>query len=337
MPRFIIALVLLLALAPRTQAQEAPTPQPRLRELVTVTDELVRISDLVSNAGGAAAIAVFRAPDLGQTGTVPVARIAEVLRRHDMTGFDDGGLSEVTFTRLSRAISATDIRDRIAEVFAGKYGLGGASNLSVTLDRDVRTLHVEATATAELAVTRLSFDPRTGRFDVGFDVPESALARRLPLRFTGTVAETTEAAVLTRPLARGDVIRASDVVAERRPRAQVGAEGIDLKQAIGLSARQALRAGQPLRSSDLVKPLVIQRNEPVTIQFEMPGISLTVRGKALEAGAVGDLIGVLNIQSNRPLQATIAGPGRVTVAAAVPRVAAAVASSSEQPAPPSAE
>ena len=30
---------------------------------------------------------------------------------------------------------------------------------------------------------------------------------------------------------------------------------------------------------------------------------LTVRGKALEAGAVGDVVGVLNIQSNRPVQA----------------------------------
>ena len=47
----------------------------------------------------------------------------------------------------------------------------------------------------------------------------------------------------------------------------------------------------------------MQRNETVTINYEVPGIMLTVRGKALEAGADGDVISVLNIQSNRTVQA----------------------------------
>jgi len=45
-----------------------------------------------------------------------------------------------------------------------------------------------------------------------------------------------------------------------------------------------------------------------------------VRGKAVEGGAVGDVIGVLNIQSNRTVQATVIGPGRVTISAAGPLV-----------------
>jgi flagella basal body P-ring formation protein FlgA len=56
----------------------------------------------------------------------------------------------------------------------------------------------------------------------------------------------------------------------------------------------------------------------VTIYYQVPGIMLTVRGKATEAGAVGDVVGVLNIQSNRTVQATVIGPGRVTIAAAGP-------------------
>ena len=42
--------------------------------------EVVRIGDLVENAGAAANIAIFRAPDLGETGSVPVARVIEALR-----------------------------------------------------------------------------------------------------------------------------------------------------------------------------------------------------------------------------------------------------------------
>ena len=73
-----------------------------------------------------------------------------------------------------------------------------------------------------------------------------------------------------------------------------------------------------------MKPELVQRNETVTIIYEVPGIVLTMRGKALEAGAEGDIINVLNVQSKRTIQATVTGPGRVTVsrrhaAAASPR------------------
>jgi flagella basal body P-ring formation protein FlgA len=87
---------------------------------------------------------------------------------------------------------------------------------------------------------------------------------------------------------------------------------------IGLSTRRALRAGTVLRPADLVKLDVVNRNEAVTISYDVPGISLTLRGKAIEAGGVGDVINVLNIQSNRTVQATITGPGRVTIAAVTP-------------------
>ena len=98
-----------------------------------------------------------------------------------------------------------------------------------------------------------------------------------------------------------------------------------------MAAKVALRTGQALRTADLIKPQIVQRNETVTITYEVPGIMLTVRGKALEAGAVGDVVSVLNIQSNRTVQATVTGPGRVTIAAAGPLIAAAAASATDDP------
>ena len=45
------------------------------------------------NAGAAAPIAVFRAPDLGHTGIVPVDRVADAIKSHHFS-FDTGGLSD---------------------------------------------------------------------------------------------------------------------------------------------------------------------------------------------------------------------------------------------------
>jgi flagella basal body P-ring formation protein FlgA len=86
-----------------------------------------------------------------------------------------------------------------------------------------------------------------------------------------------------------------------------------------------------LRQSDLQKPEMVARNENVTITYEVPGIILTMRGQALEAGTQGDLISVLNVQSKKPIHATIIGPGRVSVAATTPRLAA----NTNPPPPPS--
>ena len=71
-----------------------------------------------------------------------------------------------------------------------------------------------------------------------------------------------------------------------------------------------------------MKPEIVQRNETVTITYEVPGIILSIRGQAQDAGARGDVINVLNTQSKRIVQATIIAPGRVSVASASPRLAA---------------
>ncbi len=62
-----------------------------------------------------------------------------------------------------------------------------------------------------------------------------------------------------------------------------------------------------------MKPPVVLRNETVTLIYQVPGITLTVRGKAAEGGAEGDVISVLNEQSKRTLQGVVTGPGRVIV------------------------
>jgi len=257
------------------------------------------------------------------------------LRPYDLTGLDTGGLNEVVVTRLSRAMTAKDITDRIARALSGQYGLGDAQNLAVILDRDVRILHVEPTVGGDIVVSRMNVDPRTGRFDIALELPGSTLSRRAGLRFTGTVTETVEAAMLTRSLRIGEIIKASDVTMGRRPKTELRGEGMGPDQVIGIAAKIALRNGQALRTDDLIKPQIVQRNEAVTIYYEVPGIMLTVRGKAVEGGAMGDVVGVLNIQSNRTVQATVIGPGRVTIAAAGPLIASAAASASNDQDSPS--
>ncbi len=307
-----------------------PSPQvqgenrgPALKPMATVASEIVRIGDLIENAGVVADVAIFRAPDLGQTGSVSASRVIDAVRPHHIIGLDTRGLAEVVVTRASRSITSKDVEARIVRALAGQYGLADAKSLTVTFDNEMRTLQIEAGVSAELRIARLAFEPRTGRFDVSFELPGSAVARKLALRFTGSLTETFEAAVPTRQIAQGEVLKASDFTVARRPKLEFASNLVmNAEQASGFSARRALRAGQVVHQSDLTRPEIVARNETVTITYEVPGIVLTMRGQALESGAQGDLINVLNGQSKKTLQATITAPGRVSVGAPTPRLAA---------------
>jgi flagella basal body P-ring formation protein FlgA len=283
---------------------------PTLKSAVTIVGDIVRIGDLVENAGAAANVPIFRAPDLGQTGRVAVERVIAAVLPHEISDIETRGATQVVVTRASTAIAPTEIEARITRALAGRQRSTAANNLTLTFDTEARTVYVEPGT--DLRLARVAFDPRSGRFDVVFERPGS----RAPLRYTGTYAETFEAAVLARPLAAGEVVRAADITIARRPKTEFHANIITTaEQAIGMAARRAMRPGDMLRQTDLAKAEVIARNESVTITYQVPGITLTMRGKALESGAQGDSISVLNVQSKRSIQATVAGPGHVMVSA----------------------
>ena len=114
-------------------------------------------------------------------------------------------------------------------------------------------------------------------------------------------------------------LKSSDVVVERRPKAEVGADAAARDRAIGMQARRQLRAGQAIKTADLVKPDLVQRDQNVTLIYEAPGIYLTMRGKALENGTEGDVVNVMNLQSKRTLSGTVTGRGQVSITPVPPR------------------
>src|SRR5262245_40183834 len=86
-----------------------PPATPSLKRDVIVSGDLVRIGDLIDNAGASARVPVFRAPDLGQTGMVSAARVIEAVRPHGFPIVETRGVSEVAVTRASRLIDVKEI------------------------------------------------------------------------------------------------------------------------------------------------------------------------------------------------------------------------------------
>ncbi len=147
----ILVLALTLRSVGSSPHRRAQNAAPALRANVTVSTDIVRIGDLVENAGAVADVADLRSPDLGTRGAVPTERVVEAIRPYQLIDIDTRGLSEVVVTRASRAITMQEISGRIAKSLEGRYGLGDARNITIEFDRDARTLNVEPNVTERLA------------------------------------------------------------------------------------------------------------------------------------------------------------------------------------------
>jgi flagella basal body P-ring formation protein FlgA len=321
----LLATALLAAFTATASAQDRvdTITAPVLRASVTVTGDVVRIGDVIDNAGTAAQIAIYRAPDVGTTGSLPTAQVLTALRAHQVIGVDTRELREISVTRLARTIESKDIEAQVARALEHKGGLGDAANLSLTFDRDVTDLRLDASYSGTMQPVSSRFEPRSGRFDVSFEIGNDANSAPVKLRFTGIAIETVEAAVLTRNVERTEILKSSDVITERRPKAEIGGgDAAARDRAIGMQARKQLRAGQALKVADLAKPDLVARDEVVTLIYETAGLYLTIRGKALDNGTEGDVVNVVNLQSKRTVTGVVIGRGQVAISVATPRLSA---------------
>src|SRR5580698_9136128 len=185
--RSILATALLLAATSVARAQENDDTiaSPVLRAQVTVESDIVRIGDLIDNAGTAAQVAIYRSPDLGTTGTLPTTQVISALQAHQVIGVNTRDIKLVTVTRLARTIDSREIESQVAHAIEHRGGLGDAANLSLTFDRDVQDVRLDAWNNGELQAISARYEPRSGRFDVSFEIGNDINGTRAKLRFTG--------------------------------------------------------------------------------------------------------------------------------------------------------
>jgi flagella basal body P-ring formation protein FlgA len=126
--------------------------------------------------------------------------------------------------------------------------------------------------------------------------------------------EDVQVAVLAHPIEKGTRLDRSDFESEARaPAAARGALSAD--DASGMEAARNLTAGNIVRRSDLMKPQLVRRGEPVTIRIVSGVLVITASGRALNGGGQGEMVRVVTNATNRTLDGTIEGSGTVRIAA----------------------
>jgi flagellar basal body P-ring formation protein FlgA len=124
---------------------------------------------------------------------------------------------------------------------------------------------------------------------------------------------TLSVPVLDHAVAKGDLLVAGDFVSQDMPLVQARAAP-RMKEIVGMEAARPLAAGTLVRTSDLIRPQLVRRGEPVTIALRDGGLSITTAGRALGSGAAGDFVRIVSLSTNRTLDGVVESTGIVRVA-----------------------
>ena len=123
-----------------------------------------------------------------------------------------------------------------------------------------------------------------------------------------------ESPVLSRSVAKGEILGAPDFSTAPLP-ASAARSALSPSEAAGREALRPLRAGQAVRAADVAAPRVIRRGQAVTILFTSGALSINAAGRALSDAAVGEPVRVINLSSNRTLDAVADAAGRARLTA----------------------
>ncbi len=133
---------------------------------------------------------------------------------------------------------------------------------------------------------------------------------RLFLMLIFAVPAQAETVTATRTIRANAIITDTDVVLS----AVAVPNGYQrLADVVGQEARVVLYPGRPVLLDDIGPPALITRNQIVQVHFRGNGLEIVTEGRALERGAIGDLLRIMNLSSRATLFGQVQKDGTILV------------------------
>lgn len=129
-----------------------------------------------------------------------------------------------------------------------------------------------------------------------------------------TVSAFESVVVASQPIARGDIISSANARLEKRELSVLDpGTFFSLQDAKGRVAKTTIQPGQPLTSRRLEMPTLVERNQLVSVETRVGGLTIRGQAKALADGVAGDVIMLQNIVSNQKFNGVVRPDGVVEV------------------------
>lgn len=281
-----------------------------LKSSALLTSDTLTVGDIFDNTGRNANYVLGPAPQPGKDMVLNTSTLLRIAMALDLQWQPANSTDQIVIRRAATVIPASVVTTALTNTLRDKVVDAnftvdtGAMNLEMVLPHDMP---------ATVDVTNASYNNRTGRFEATISAPSA----QNPIKQTnvaGTVRAMTTIPVLKSALRNGDIIGSTDIdlidvyVSDIQPDTLLKPEDL-----IGMTPRRMAIAGKMLRATEIQAPQLVSRGENVTIVFKEGPLRLTASGKAMQNGAKGDIIRVVNTNSNRPIDGTVNGSREVIV------------------------
>lgn len=276
---------------------------------VQIDRPAIRLSDVFVGLPVTQDVDIAVAPNPGRSVTYDYTVLSRLAQRYGL-GWEASSYGDQTvITRASSRINAAMVADAVVKQLRDS---GVQGELEVLLDQRSLEINLPAALKPEFSMHDFGYDKSNQRFHgeilAAVDTPSFQ-----QIAITGRVSNVVAVPVLNKPLSQGTVIGKTDIDWVKLPADRatdyVRAEA-DL---VGMEVRRQMPEQAALRPQDLLPRRIVLRGTLVTMQVVVPGMQLTAQGRALQDGALGEVIRVTNTTSNRVVEAKIVGAGLVEV------------------------
>ncbi|MDJ0685645.1 MAG: flagellar basal body P-ring formation chaperone FlgA [Alphaproteobacteria bacterium] len=303
-----------------TSAQSETTAPVSLNQKVEIDGERIRLGDVFTGAGRNADRVIANAPKPGRHMTLEARWLGRVAQAFNLDWRPQSRFDTVEVTRRSTVVSRESVERQIQTAAAVHlFGAAGAQagqgdTIETVMDTRLEALHLPPGSDPRVTVSRLEIDPRTDRFSAMITAP-TAGGRDTRLSITGQIYHLVLAPVPAERVMRGEIIEERDLVMRPMRRRLVASNAIlDISELVGMSAKSTLIQGRLITSNAIEPPILVEKGGLVTVTLRMRNMHLTARAKAMEDGAMNEVIRVMNTESNRSFEVVVTGPSAAAIA-----------------------
>lgn len=277
-----------------------------------VTGTTITLGDIFYNLPRDADKVLGPAPHPGADMTLDARTLLRIAIALDLPWRPASVADSITLSSAATIIDDQLVREAVKSALREK-GVENSFNLLFAGEQPQIILPQDQPGTVE--IININYDPQREWFDATLAAPsaENPVQR---LKVSGAVERMVEIPVLRDSLRAGDIIgerdisflemRAKDITPEIAMRAE------DIK---GTTPRRTVMAGKPIKMQDIEEPRIVERGDTVTMIFQDGPLTLTATGRALENGTKGDLIRVVNANSNKTVEGVVSAEREITVQA----------------------
>ena len=250
------------------------------------------------------------APQPGQDMVLNARTLMRVAIAMDLPWRPASTADTIRLTRAATVISPDIIQDVLkTEISAhgvdGRFEIASASTMN-----DIILPYGES---ATMDVEQFSFDGAKNRFDAVIVAPskENPIVRE---RVSGVIHRVVDVPVLRSTMKNGAVIKQGDIDYVPMKAHNLKHDMVlNISELLHMTPRRIVVAGEPIKVNEIRPPQIVARGELVTMIYQNGPLSLTAQGKALQHGAKGDMIRVVNNSSSRTIEAKVTDFGEVLV------------------------